>query len=163
MDPAGNATVVDAASHSSSSSSSSSSSAGDGDNDDGNDDRGSSAGGDASGGMLGDLGRLVGASRGLLLMPCKEPLWEKALESTEATDVRKFDLKLSRSRAANFAAKGLPDVAGRFMTFSQAFRQMDGMQVKFMRRSVNVYNCILMGEYAQVKRRVPHGSFPMPF
>ena len=70
------------------------------------------------------LASLLSQCRGLIFSLLKLPLWDRALQDTQSP-ASIFDLKLSRSRAANFSAsnKG-SDTTGRFMVFSQAFRQM---------------------------------------
>ena len=69
------------------------------------------------------LASLLSQCRGLIFSLLKEPLWDRALQDTQSP-ASIFDLKLSRSRAANFSAsnKG-SDTTGRFMVFSQATPQ----------------------------------------
>ena len=95
------------------------------------------------------LASLLSQCRGLIFSLLKLPLWDRPLQDTQSP-ASSFDLKLSRSRAANFSAsnKG-SDTTGRFMVFSQAFRQMSSMPpgcFRPPRDTERVYNVIFMGE-----------------
>ena len=86
-------------------------------------------------------GALLSRARALMLAKLKQPFWLAGLRATRKTTAKKFDLKLSRSRATKFrtrhehraadnggdahAVASMADHQGRFMVFSQAFRQID--------------------------------------
>jgi hypothetical protein len=73
----------------------------------------------------GSVASLLSLCRGLIFDSVKTPLWEEALSATTGSGGQ-FELRLSRSRARKFAGSGPQQVDhdGRFMVFSQAFRQM---------------------------------------
>ncbi len=71
----------------------------------------------------GSVASLLSACRGLIFDSIKSPMWESALQAT-AGNGGQFELRLSRSRARKFASSNQVDHDGRFMVFSQAFRQM---------------------------------------
>jgi hypothetical protein len=86
--------------------------------------------------------------RGVVLEAVKLPFWDTALDASSVSGGQ-FDLRLSRSRAIKHARTGLPDHDGRFMTFSQAFRAIHANNPSTLRRSGQLYNTILLGEFAQ--------------
>jgi hypothetical protein len=78
----------------------------------------------------------------------KQPLWDNALNKTKNPSDTKFELSLSRPRAAKFAALGKPDVEGRHALFSQAFRAIHTRPIMDLRRHGNIYNTTFVGEFS---------------
>jgi hypothetical protein len=71
----------------------------------------------------GTIASLLSLCRGLIFDAVKYPMWESALAATQGSGGQ-FELRLSRSRARKFASSGQVDDDGRYMVFSQAFRQI---------------------------------------
>ena len=87
------------------------------------------------------FGALLSRWRSLILMKLKKPFWMADLRVTRQSS-SKFDLRLSRSRALKFRTANehsegglaaMADHQGRYMVFSQAFRQMDGRDPTMLR------------------------------
>jgi hypothetical protein len=91
------------------------------------------------------IASLLSRCRGLIFTLLKDPIWAAALEATQGQG-SEFELRLSRSRAMKFASQGKVDNEGRFMMFSQAFRQIHPMDPTTLRRSNKLYKCTFMGE-----------------
>lgn len=98
----------------------------------------------------GSLCQLLLQHRGLVFAVVKEDPIDKALSATQGSGAR-FDLRLSRSRAAKFlrTSDGRPDNDAQYAVFSQAFRVIHSMPVSTLRRSDQLYNTLFMGEFAQ--------------
>ena len=96
---------------------------------------------------VGSFSNLLCTYRGLVFGLTKEKFWLNALAKTEATS-SKFTVKLSRSRAAKHSLTGIPDYDGKYMVFSQAFRQIHRLPPKLLRRSGQLYNTVFMGEHS---------------
>jgi hypothetical protein len=91
------------------------------------------------------MASLISRCRSLIYTMLKQPVWQNALESTQGASAT-FELRLSRSKALKFAGSGKTDDEGRFMVFSQAFRQIHPMQPRGLRRADKLYNVFWMGE-----------------
>jgi hypothetical protein len=98
--------------------------------------------------VLRSLGGLLRVSRNLVLSSVTQPIVEQSIASSE-TPGTKFDLVLSRSRAAKYIAKGEVDVSGRWSCFGQTFRAVHGLSPAAIRRSTPIWDTIFAGERAQ--------------
>ena len=94
------------------------------------------------------VANLLTLCRGLVFEVTKTPIWETALDATASNSSSKFDMRLSRSRAAKHKRTGLPDNEARWMVFSQAFRQMHTLAPSTLRRSDQLFYTTFAGERA---------------
>jgi E3 ubiquitin-protein ligase HERC2 len=92
---------------------------------------------------------LLSSGRGFIFYSIKKKYQARALEKTETAGSSKFELVLSRSRAAKFKSRGEVDHDGRWSVFGQAFRKVHGMPPSVLRRSNQLWDTILASERAQ--------------
>ncbi|RLN93241.1 hypothetical protein BBJ28_00005902 [Nothophytophthora sp. Chile5] len=94
------------------------------------------------------LGRLLMDQRHRIFSAVKRTLWESALSRTNESTAS-FELTLNRPKAMRFRATGKTDVEGRHTLFSQAFRQLQGLDGAHFRRENALYHVTFLGENAQ--------------
>jgi len=94
------------------------------------------------------MANLLTLCRGLVFEVTKTPIWLTALDATSSNSSSKFDMRLSRSRAAKHKRTGLPDNEARWMVFSQAFRQMHTLAPSTLRRADQLFYTTFAGERA---------------
>lgn len=94
------------------------------------------------------LGARLAQCRYLMFGFLKQPVWDTALAASRNTSDSKFDLRVSRAKAARHAARGVPDTEGRYALFSQAFRQMHTRPAHDLRRHGTLYTAHLLGEHS---------------
>ncbi|RLN02302.1 hypothetical protein BBJ28_00003986 [Nothophytophthora sp. Chile5] len=94
------------------------------------------------------LGRLLMEQRHRIFSVVKRTLWESALGRTNESTAS-FELTLNRPKAMRYRATGKTDVEGRHTLFSQAFRQLQGLDGAHFRRENALYHVTFLGENAQ--------------
>merc|ERR1711988_1660697 len=98
--------------------------------------------------MLRSLGGLLRVSRNLVLSSVTAPIVSRSISSSEVPG-SKFDLVMSRPRAAKHLALGECDDNGRWSCFGQTFRALHGLAPSTMRRSTPIWDTTFAGERAQ--------------
>lgn len=96
----------------------------------------------------GSLASHMSAVAHLLLESVKTNLWRSAVNGTTQSGGSTFELVLSQPRAARWRATGKPDVDGRYMIFSQAWRALQEKPLSALRRRGRLYKVMLAGERA---------------
>lgn len=94
------------------------------------------------------LYELVAEQRGRIFSAVKLATWEDALRRTNETGVS-IEVTLNRPKAMRHRATGKPDTTGRYTLFSQAFRQLCGLDGTHFRRQERIYTVTFLGENAQ--------------
>lgn len=94
------------------------------------------------------LHELVSEQRGRIFSAVKLSTWDDALRRTNETGVS-IEVTLSRPKAMRHRATGKPDTTGRYTLFSQAFRQLSGLDGTHFRRQERIYTVTFLGENAQ--------------
>lgn len=94
------------------------------------------------------LAELLSRCRHYLFSWVKDNFVQKAISSSGADSNApgRFELVISRSRAAKFAAAGEIDVNGRWSVFGQVFRRVHGMPASVLRRSGQLWDTVFAGE-----------------
>ncbi len=95
------------------------------------------------------IAELVSRCRSYMFSWVKSSFISRALSVTAAeaaSSSTKFEVVLSRSRAAKFASLGEVDVSGRWSVFGQAFRRIHGMPASILRRSGQLWETVFAGE-----------------
>jgi hypothetical protein len=87
----------------------------------------------------------ISRCRKLLLARSKENLLKQGFNATESKTSR-FELVLSRPRAAKYAAKGLCDKEGRWSVFGQAFRAIQGKDPSCLRQKTQLWDVVFAGK-----------------
>ena len=96
----------------------------------------------------GSIAHTLCISRDLIFEKTKDFFWNHALLTTKEVVVRKFDVHISRSRAAKHQRTGRPDDEGRWVVFSQVFRQLHALHPQKLRQHGQIFKVILKGEHA---------------
>ena len=86
----------------------------------------------------------ISCCRKLLLARTKENLLRQGFSATESKTSR-FELVLSRPRAAKYAAKGFCDTEGRWSVFGQAFRVIQGKDPSCLRQKTQLWDVVFAG------------------
>ena len=96
------------------------------------------------------LGEKLGRARAYILSCVKSLLIDAAMVATDTPNENsaKFELVISRSRAANRILKGECDNEGRWSVFGQAFRRIHGMPPASLRRVGQLWVVVFSGERA---------------
>jgi hypothetical protein len=98
--------------------------------------------------VLLSLADLLSRSRNYLFSWVKESFVQKAIASSgaDSSSSGKFELVISRSRAAKFSTSGEIDANGRWSVFGQVFRRVHGMPASVLRRSGQLWETVFAGE-----------------
>ena len=101
------------------------------------------------GGAARTMGTLLRKARSLVFSSVKSPIVEGAITKSEIQNVTRFELLISRPRAARFASRGECDVEGRWSVFGQVFRALHGMAPSTFRKTTALWDTVFAGERAQ--------------
>lgn len=101
------------------------------------------------GGAARTMGTLLRNARSLVFSSVKSPIVEGAITKSEVQNVTRFELLISRPRAARFATRGECDVDGRWSVFGQVFRALHGMAPSSFRKTTALWDTVFAGERAQ--------------
>lgn len=93
------------------------------------------------------IARLVSLGRSLVYTGVKQHIIDMGMTKSQERG-SKFDLNVSRSRAAKYTSQGLCDDNGTWTIFSQVYRKVHNMPASTLRRPDQIWETILAGERA---------------
>jgi hypothetical protein len=90
--------------------------------------------------------RLLCSRRKLIFETVKNRIFSESLQATENSGGGQFSIEISRPRASRFASTKKVDYNGRFMIFSQVFRQVQHRPCTVLRHGGQLWNAKFLGE-----------------